>query len=128
VKGIRFLTRQMSAAIAIVLAAGILGEAQAASLTAQEAARHIGETATVCGTVAFAKYSARSRRQPTFLDLDRPYPNHIFTVLIWGENRSKFGSPETTLLGSRICATGMIESYKGKAEIIATDPHQISIQ
>ena len=47
-----------------------------------EAAKYVGKTATVCGQVASANFSARSRRRPTFLNLDRPYPNHIFTALI----------------------------------------------
>jgi hypothetical protein len=53
--------------------------AAAASLTPEEAANHVGETATVCGTVASANYAARTRGEPTFLNLDKPYPNHIFT-------------------------------------------------
>jgi DNA/RNA endonuclease YhcR with UshA esterase domain len=98
------------------------------ALTAQEASRHVGETATVCGTVASANYAVRTRRQPTFMNLDRPYPNQIFTVVIWGADRPKFGSPEANLLGKHVCASGLIESYRGKPEIIATDPKQLMAQ
>jgi hypothetical protein len=38
-------------------------------LTAADAAKHIGETATVCGTVASARYAESSNRKPTFLNL-----------------------------------------------------------
>jgi hypothetical protein len=62
-------------------------------LTASEAKDHVGETATVCGTVVSARYAASTKSQPTFLNLDKPYPNQVFTVLIWGQNRSKFGTP-----------------------------------
>jgi hypothetical protein len=31
----------------------------------------------------------RTRRQPTFLNLDAPYPQHIFTVVVWGESRAQ---------------------------------------
>ena len=48
-----------------------------------DAAKHIGQNATVCGPVASATYPARSRGRPTFLNRDRPYPNRIFTALIW---------------------------------------------
>jgi len=44
-------------------------------LTADEAAHHIGETATVCGTIASASYASHSKGQPTFLNLDKAYPN-----------------------------------------------------
>lgn len=102
--------------------------ADAGKLSSQEAAQHVGETATVCGAVASAKYADRSRRKPTFLNLDRAYPNQIFTVVIWGENRAKFGAPEHAFLGKRICAKGLIESYQGRPEIVATDPRQIAVQ
>jgi hypothetical protein len=64
-------------------------------LSAQEARQHVGEQATVCGVVASGRYAARSRGQPTFLNFDAPYPNAVFTVLIWGEDRPKFDVPES---------------------------------
>src|SRR6266849_1029878 len=63
-------------------------------LSASEAKEHFGETATVCGEVVSTRYADSTKGQPTFLNLDKPYPNQIFTVDIWGINRSKFGSPE----------------------------------
>src|SRR2546426_4926707 len=68
-------------------------------LSANEAKDHIGEMATVCGSVVSTRYAASTKGQPTFLNLDKPYPNQIFTVLIWGSNRSKFGGPETDYKG-----------------------------
>jgi len=58
-----------------------------------EAKEHFGETATVCGEVVSARYADSTKGQPTFLNLDKPYPNQVFTVVIWGNNRSKFGTP-----------------------------------
>jgi hypothetical protein len=97
-------------------------------LAAQDAADHIGEVATVCGTVASTNFATRSKGQPTYLNLDRPYPNQVFTILIWGSDRPKFGTPETTLMGKRVCATGAIKEYRGKPEIVATDPRQLTMQ
>jgi hypothetical protein len=71
----------------------------AAPLSPGDAASDMGETATVCGEVASAEYEANEQNQPTLLDLGKSYPNAIFTAVINGENRAKFGSPETTLLG-----------------------------
>jgi DNA/RNA endonuclease YhcR with UshA esterase domain len=97
-------------------------------LTASEAKDHVGETATVCGSVVSARYASSTKGRPTFLNLDKPYPNQVFTVLIWGENRSKFGAPESEYKGKRICVTGKITEYKGAAEIVANDPHQLKIE
>jgi len=92
-----------------------------------DAIHHVGETATVCGPVASAKYLT-SGRMPTFLNLDQPYPNQVFTAVIWGSVRPKFKEPPETLQGKSICVTGPISAYKGKAEIVVEDPGQIAVQ
>jgi hypothetical protein len=80
--------------------------AYAEPVSPEDAVRHIGETATVCGVVRSAKFASSSRAQPTFLDLDKPYPNAPFTAVIFGSDRAKFGMPETLLRGKRVCVTG----------------------
>jgi len=98
--------------------------AEAACISAEEAQRHVGENTCVCGVVASARYAPKGRR-PTFLNLDTPYPNQVFTALIWGNDRSKFGEPEKALEGKRICVSGAIELYRGKPEIILYDRGQL---
>lgn len=46
-----------------------------------------------------------------------PIPNRkIFTILIWGHDRPKVGTLPSE--GSRICATGPIQDYRGVREIV----------
>jgi hypothetical protein len=85
----------------------------------------MGETTTVCGAVASAEYEVNEQNQPTLLDLGKPHPNAIFTAVIYGENRAKFGTPETSLPGKQICVTGQISDYQGKPEIVLTEPSQL---
>jgi DNA/RNA endonuclease YhcR with UshA esterase domain len=92
-----------------------------------EAKEHFGETATVCGEVVSTRYAASTKGQPTFLNLDKPYPNQVFTIVIWGNNRSKFGTPEDNYKGKRICVSGKITAYAGLPEIVVDDPKQIRI-
>jgi DNA/RNA endonuclease YhcR with UshA esterase domain len=105
---------------------GILGlwafSTAAAPLSPEDAARHMRKTATVCGVVVSAEYEANEQNQPTLLDLGTPHPNAIFTAVIYGDNRARFGSPETSLPGKRICVTGQISDYQGKPEIVLTAP------
>jgi len=101
---------------------------QAKKLTAAEAKDHIGEQATVCGRVASTRYAATTRGKPTFLNLDKPYPSQLFTVLIWGENREKFGTPEEKYRDKQICVTGKITEYRKAAEIVVSDPRNIEVQ
>ena len=96
-------------------------------LTAEEAADHIGSTATVCGTVASTKFADRSNGQPTYLNLDRPYPDQLVTVVIWGTDRTAFGKPESRYSGKSICVTGKIRSFRGRPQIMARDPSQIEV-
>jgi hypothetical protein len=102
----------------------ILGQGK--KLRASEAKHHIGQQATVCGRVASGRYVPTTRGNPTFLYLDKPYPNQPFTVIIWGQNRAKFKTPETTYRDKSICVTGRIGIYRGEPEIIASEPAQIS--
>jgi len=99
------------------------------TITAAEAANHMGEQGTVCGMVASAHFANQSRGQPTFINLDRPYPNQIFTVMIWGSDRDKFrNAPETYYQDKAVCVTGTIKGYRGKPEIIVKNPDQIRLQ
>jgi hypothetical protein len=98
------------------------------SIPAAEAAKHVGEKATVCGVVASANYAASRKGQPTFLNLDKPYPNAIFTALIWRDDRSKFDQPEVRLRDKRICTTGTITLYKDVPEIVLREPEQLRVE
>jgi DNA/RNA endonuclease YhcR with UshA esterase domain len=91
-----------------------------------EAAKHIGERATVCGVVAGAKYAAQTGGRPTFIDFEKPYPNATFTALIMGSDRPKFGTPEKAVEGKQVCVTGEIRLFRGTPEIILTDPTQLT--
>jgi hypothetical protein len=118
----------LSRAWLLPLATAALLQAQpvsAATLSADEAGRHIGENATVCGTVTSAHFSRGASNAPTFLDLDKPYPEAPFTLVIFGRDRAKFGAPEQTLLHQRICASGVVTRYRGRPEMILEDPAQL---
>jgi hypothetical protein len=117
--------------VALLLTAWLVLPGAAAldqTLTPAEAADHLGEQATVCGKVATARYAAASRGKPTFLNLDAPYPKSIFMVVIWGNDREKFGAPEIAFRDRNICVTGRISSYRGEPQIVVTEPKQITIR
>lgn len=96
------------------------------SITPSDAKNHFGRRMTVCGVVASASYDARSSGRPTFLSLDEPYPRRIFTAVIWGEDREKFGTPESKLKEKRVCVSGLIEGYRGVPQIILRKASQLS--
>ncbi|MBU1236012.1 MAG: DNA-binding protein [Gammaproteobacteria bacterium] len=114
--------RGLLGAVLLAISCVALAELQ---LTTAQAKSHVGEKATVCGTVASAKYAARAKGMPTFLNLDKPFPDHIFTAVIWGHNRPRFPTPPESLTGSFICVSGFITSYRNVPQIIVNDPSQI---
>jgi len=97
---------------------------QAEGLTPAQAFAHIGQTATVCGTVASSHYAEDSDGQPTFINLDKPYPDQVFTIVIFGDYRAKFSPPPETWSG-HLCATGKITSFHGKPEMKVFEPSQV---
>ena len=97
-------------------------------LTAAEAKAYVGQQATVCGSVAGVHQATSSRGEPTFINLDKPYPNQIFTILIWGSDLPKFGNPEQTYPHKQVCVTGTITIYRDVPEIVAHDPAAIKVQ
>jgi hypothetical protein len=105
-----------------------IAQAQTKQLTAEEAKNHVGETATVCGRVASIHFAEKTKGLPTFMNLDMPYPKHIFTIVIWGTDRAKFGKPEATYRDRNVCVTGKITSHRDIPEIVVTTPGQIQIQ
>jgi DNA/RNA endonuclease YhcR with UshA esterase domain len=95
-------------------------------IPAAQAKQHIGETNTVCGLVASTRYMESSKTKPTLLNFDRPFPDNTFSVMIPDADRGKFtGPPEMMFEGKTVCVTGLIIDFRGKPEIVVSDPSQI---
>jgi hypothetical protein len=112
--------------VAIAIAASLFAPIR--DLTPREALDHLGEYATVCGTVDDARYARTARPQPTFLNFGGRYPDHLFTAVIFVAERAKFGSPEVTYLKKSVCVSGRVRLYRGKPEMIMTEPKQLQVQ
>ena len=129
------MTHRQAGAMAILmpifalLSALIIGcsVADEGTIPAKRAKDNVGSNKTVCGPVAGATYTQRSSGQPTFINMDKPYPDHSFTIVIWGANRKYFNvPPERAYTNQRVCATGLIESYRGRPQIMVSGPAQIT--
>jgi hypothetical protein len=82
---------------------------------------------TICDKVFDARFLESS--QITFLNLGGAYPNQKISVVIKGADRDKFKSPpEKQYAGKTICVKGAVQIYKGRPEILVTDPKQIVLQ
>lgn len=120
VGGVRANAESASPSIRVRSCAGAVGW--------QQTGRMIGRVATIRGLVAGTKYAVSSNGSPTFLDIGAAYPSpRRVTVVIWKEDRAKFGTPETRYLRRTICVRGRVHRYAGVAEIEATSASQIAI-
>jgi len=116
------------ATILILSVIAIAAEQKKEVIKPKDALQYVGQVKTVCGKVASTFFAGRSRGRPTFLNLDKPYPNQTFTVVIWGRDRGKFEvPPEVLFMGKEICVTGRITTYRGKPQITVSDPSQITL-
>ncbi len=115
-----------AAAAFLIFTAAVCGRAE--TIASAQAKDHIGQTAEICGKVVGTRYLDSSEKRPTFLNFDNPYPNHTFTAVIFGDDRAKFGKPEETYLQKSVCVSGKIEDYRGKPQVVLTDPKQIRMQ
>ena len=95
-------------------------------IDAEEAAEHVGDRATVCGTVAEAILLREIDGQPTFLNLGGAHPDQAFTAVIWGEDRRRWSPPpDEQFAGHAICVTGEIDLHEGTPQIVVSRPRQI---
>jgi len=89
--------------------------------TVSEAARHVGETAKVTGTV---KRVSQTQGGSIFLDMGAKFPNNPLTIFIPYSAADQFPNYKK-FDGVIITVSGEIKEYNNKAEIVVTDPSQI---
>jgi DNA/RNA endonuclease YhcR with UshA esterase domain len=106
--------------LAVICAASIT--AQTSNYTAVEAAKHVGETATITDTVDGVHQSSKGN---IFLNMGGKYPNQAFTAYIPSASAAQFPNPQR-YEGRTVAVSGKITLYKGKPEIIVNSPSQIS--
>ncbi len=80
---------------------------------------YAGQQVTVRIERAWCSYQQQIKGKPTFCN-DQPYPQHDFTLLIWGEDWSDYD-------GLCLLVKGMVTRYRGKAQIVAESRNQISL-
>ncbi|PLX01271.1 MAG: DNA/RNA non-specific endonuclease [Marinilabiliales bacterium] len=89
-----------------------------------QAKMFIGDKVTICGTVVSTKYHEKSGA--TFINLDKKFPNQVFSVNIWKDNRVNFSyKPEEELMHRKICVQGKLRDYKGTPAMDISHERQV---
>lgn len=103
-------------------AAGAAAKVSIGIIDYTEAHAHIGDYASVRGVLVEAYTSASGT---VFLDFCKSYKTCPFSGVIFSDDVEKFGDL-SRYNGTVITLTGKISSYQDKAEIILSDPSQLS--
>lgn len=92
-----------------------------------QAKRYAGsnDQITVCGTVVSTKLSAKGN---IFLNLDKSFPNQIFTVSIFSNSTANFSyEPHTHLEGKAVCVRGKVTDFNGTPSMVIENENAIRL-
>lgn len=79
----------------------------------------------VCGTVVSTKLSSKGN---IFINLDKKFPNQVFSVSIFKDNVPNFSyNPDTFLAGKTICVTGKVTNFNGTPTMNIANEKAITI-
>jgi DNA/RNA endonuclease YhcR with UshA esterase domain len=111
-------------ALSPALAAGPT-QPQPAVIGAADVKSHVGQTLTIEGAVSEI-HRSRSGRQ-ILINMNGRYPNNALTAVIFQNDFAKFANIES-FNGKTVQVTGAIKLYRGKPEIVLSDPSQIKLK
>ncbi len=103
-------------------AAGAAALVSIGTIDYTEASNHVGKYASVRGKLVEA-YT--SKTGTVFLDFCENYKTCSFSGVIFADDVKKFGDL-SRYNGTTVTLTGKIVSYEGRAEIVLSDPSQLS--
>jgi len=103
----------------------IAAPAQAATIPACDAGKHVGELITVEGVVDDVHHAKSGKA--TFINECGKFPNNSFCAVIFSADAEKFPDVDA-LKGKTIDITGRLKTYDGCPEIIMNDPAQLKVK
>jgi DNA/RNA endonuclease YhcR with UshA esterase domain len=113
--------------ITVSIMISFLSAAAQTEIKLEDIKNHIGDSVKFVGKIYGGKYLQSVKGSPTFLNVGDTYPNAPLTLVIWSDTRNLFKTPpeETYSKGYQEWIIGRLILYKGKPEIVITNPDQI---
>jgi endonuclease G len=82
-----------------------------------------GKKVSICGTVVS---TFKSKNNNVFINLDRRFPNAVFSINIWSSNIQNFSyQPEKELMDRKVCVRGEVTLREGIPQIACDSEKQI---
>ena len=105
-----------------VLSPAKLGKNQYNTLQAYEFIDS-NKNVTICGTVVS---TFKSKNDNIFVNLDKKFPNTVFTLTIWARNQANFSfSPEKEFMGKKVCVKGEVTRREGVMQMNLINEKQV---
>ncbi len=82
------------------------------TITALEASQRIGQQVIVKGKVISTFYATNSNGKPTFLNLDKDFPNNPIVVIIFENELKKLNINAQIYKGKTVIVKGKMELYR----------------
>ena len=83
------------------------------------------ESIRICGTVVSTKLSSKGN---IFLNLDKQFPNQVFSISIFKDFVPNFSyKPDIFLAGKTICVTGKITNFNGVPSVSIENEKAIEV-
>jgi endonuclease G len=80
---------------------------------------------SICGTVVSTH---KSRNGHIFINLDKAFPNQVFSATIWKSNVVNYSyEPEVFLLNKQVCIKGKVKDYQGTPSVYPENEKAIKI-
>ena len=112
-----FLALLLDAVVALAIA-------QMSIYTAADAANHVGEIATITGTVNGVHQAGKGN---IIVSIGGKYTKQVFTAFIPSSSAADFSNPQQ-YEGKTVAVSGKITLYQGKPEITVENVSQIIIK
>ena len=113
--------------LAIALAWSALAAGEEKTITAAEAAEHVGQDVTVCGHVVKTDKAFSRTGRSYLLRIDQAAPP-IFTVVVVGSQvDNPFIDADRRYAQKNVCVKGRVRNQKGMVHMQLNAPNQIRI-
>ncbi|MFT6585324.1 MAG: DNA/RNA endonuclease YhcR with UshA esterase domain [Cognaticolwellia sp.] len=97
------------------------------SINSSNALDYVGQNVNICGALAQIK----DFKKGIYLNIDRDYPNQTITFVIWDNNleriEKEWGSFRS-LKSKTVCASGKVNTYKGKPRISINSSYDFTVK
>lgn len=86
------------------------------TITAAVAAEKVGEEVTVKGKVVTTFYAEFSKGKPTFLNLEKPFPNNPMAIIIFEDQLELLNINAKDYRDKTVLVKGIVKQYKDEAK------------